>query len=204
MEPRRDPALVLCGLMIGAMTLIVALFAILIGGLFATSRAPVEGPAGDKHKVFVEITERSLELMVSDKPWSWQPVSLGRLSTEDPVPLDQFCWSADGSVLARAIRRSPEETAFYMAYDFREHERIGSGAARDMGESARRIPALLAERGGQGPFMAEIGSRTIASVSVWAWIIPAMILFTGGYVSCRLVRRKACPGGGMRLVFLRR
>ena len=203
MEPRRDPALVLCGWIIGAITLGFALFAILIGGLFTTSRAPVEGPAGDKHKAFVEITERSMEVMVSDKPWSWKPVSLRELSTEDPVPLDQFCWSADGSVLARSIQRSLGKTEFYIAYDFREHERIGSGTRRDMEESARRIPALLAERGGQGPFLAEVGSRRIASVSVWAWLVPAVILFTGGYVSWRLLSSKDCPDGGKRLMFVR-
>lgn len=203
MEPRRDPALILSGVIIGAITLVAALFAILIGGLFTTSRAPVEGPAGDKHKVFVEISERNLEVMVSDKPWSWKPVSLGRLSTEDPVPLDQFCWSADGSVIARAFQESPGKAVFYIAYDFREHERIGSGTRRDMEESARRIPTLLAERGGQGPFLAEIGPRRTTVVSIWAWLVPAAILFTGGYLSCRLFLRQACPGDGKRLIFVR-
>ena len=86
---------------VGAVVLLVAAFT-LLAGFASKTRLAIGGPAGGKHSTFVEMTEREMEFMVSDRPWKWKPVSLGTLSTENPQALEGFCWSADGSVIARA------------------------------------------------------------------------------------------------------
>ncbi|QJE96408.1 hypothetical protein [Luteolibacter luteus] len=166
-------------------------FAMIGSEIFVARRAPVEGAAGPKSKAFVEIRERGMELLASDKAKSSKPISLGPLPDETADPLQMFCWSADGSVIARATRKSPESTTFSVAYDFDKHELVGSISPHLAEGTSDRITSLLAERGGQAPFMAEIGPRIEKVFLVWAWLPSALILFLGGLISWRLIRKKA-------------
>lgn len=172
----------------GAIIVGIVALSFLAAGMGGRTRIPINGPAGDKHPAFVEMTERTMEFKISDRPWTWNPISLGTLNPEDPRELEDFCWSADGSVIARASRTHSPEPAFYVAYDFREHQLIGPQGVQNLESSA--IATLLSQRGGQGPFLGKIESSGEAPLPIASWLLPGGILLAGASISWGLIGGK--------------
>lgn len=170
----------------GAVILLVAAFALIVG-FTSKTRIAISGPAGGKHSAFVEMTDREMQFMVSDRPWKWNSVNLGSLSTENPQALEGFCWSADGSVIARATGRPADPRSFSVAYDFQEHELVKPEDARNLQQSHDLITSLLAQRGGQGPLLGKIEATGQAPLPIGSWLLPGGILLAGASISWGMI-----------------
>jgi hypothetical protein len=137
--------------------LVCSVIGLLYWGRFHPSDlTPIVGPAGPKHRAFVEdrsFSDISLVACASDWPYTFRgPFALGTLTFPEAYSSAKLFWSRDGSVLAfLVVHRGKTEEVYETAYDFRDH--VSLQYRHD------QIAALIQARGGLGPQFNEYSER---------------------------------------------
>lgn len=151
--PAKPKRRILVRLLLWSSLVFVALVSCIILSLYwsrfhPSDLTPIVGPAGVKHRAFVEdrsFGDISLVACASDWPHTFrQPFALGTLTFPEAYSSAKLFWSRDGSVLAfRVVHRGHAAEVYETAYDFRDHVPIKY--------RHEQIAALIEARGGLGP-----------------------------------------------------